>query len=555
MKPRHDVVIAGGGLAGLTLALQLKQRFADLSILVLERKLHPVPEAAHKVGESSVEIGADYFSRVLGLKQHLEERQLKKFGFRFFSSEGRRDIESVTEIGASRYLSVPGYQIDRGIFENFLAEEAQRRGIDFTCGALVQEIALGEGDAPHRVAWRGGDDLRHATEARWLVDASGRAGLIKRKLGLAEPNAHDANAVWLRIDDRLTIDDWPGDAAWRARCEPPARWQSTNHMVGAGYWVWLIPLSSGAHSVGIVADEKLHPLSTMNTFEKAMAWLEKHQPSVFDAVAAKADRLLDFAFFRNFSYGCKQVFSGRRWALTGEAGLFLDPFYSPGSDFIAIANTYICELIGRDRAGRPLETHAQVYDQIFHSFYESTLALYTGQYPIFGDPEVLPVKVIWDYSYYWGVLSQFFFQRRLADLTAFADLRVELAHCQTLNREVQALLRDWSAARPLESVPNPAQMLDQAALPWFAELNKSLLDRLDDAAFRVRIRESTQLMRSLAAEIVERAEDSAHVAAPSLRRLLAVPVRGAAATPAAPPLLFAPATPEDRRSAIERAAA
>ena len=58
MKPQHDVVIAGGGLAGLTLALQLKQRFADLDILVLERQRHPVPEAAHKVGESSVEIGA-----------------------------------------------------------------------------------------------------------------------------------------------------------------------------------------------------------------------------------------------------------------------------------------------------------------------------------------------------------------------------------------------------------------------------------------------------------------------------------------------------------------
>ena len=81
-------------------------------------------------------------------------------------------------------------------------------------------------------------------------------------------------------------------------------------MVGAGYWVWLIPLSSGSHSVGIVADAKLHPLSTMNSFEKAMAWLEKYQPSVFDALEGKRDRLMDFAFFRNFSYGCKQVFSG-----------------------------------------------------------------------------------------------------------------------------------------------------------------------------------------------------------------------------------------------------
>jgi len=49
-----DVVIMGGGLAGLTLSLQLRQRFPGLDIVVLERMRHPVPEAAHKVGESSV---------------------------------------------------------------------------------------------------------------------------------------------------------------------------------------------------------------------------------------------------------------------------------------------------------------------------------------------------------------------------------------------------------------------------------------------------------------------------------------------------------------------
>ena len=91
---------------------------------------------------------------------------------------------------------------------------------------------------------------------------------------------------------------------------------------------------------------------------------------------------------------------------------------------------------------------------------------------------------------------------------------------------MQALLREWSAARPLETVPNPAVMLDQASLPWFAALNKSLLDSLDDAAFRERIRHSTQLMRTLAAEIAERAEAGAGVAAPALRRLLAETVGG-----------------------------
>ena len=97
-SPVHDLVIMGGGLAGLSLALQLRQRLPDLRVLVLERRAHPVPEACHKVGESTVEIGAHYFENVLGLKQHLVNAQLKKFGFRFFFSEGRRDFDAVTEL-------------------------------------------------------------------------------------------------------------------------------------------------------------------------------------------------------------------------------------------------------------------------------------------------------------------------------------------------------------------------------------------------------------------------------------------------------------------------
>jgi len=517
---RHDVVVTGGGLAGLTLALQLKQRFADLDILVLERRVHPVPVATHKVGESTVEIGAHYFAEVLGLKHHLETAQLRKFGFRFFSSEGLSDVDRVTEIGASRPLAVPSYQIDRGIFENFLAEEALRRGVRLACGATVTDIALGEGGGEHRIVVRR-EGREREVRARWLVDACGRAGLIKKKRELAEPNGHDANAVWFRIGERITIDDWSDDPAWRARCDTPTRWLSTNHLVGEGYWVWLIPLASGSHSVGIVADAKLHPLPTMNTFDKAMAWLALHQPRLFEALDCRRDKLQDFAFLRRFSYGCKQLFSGERWALTGEAGLFLDPFYSPGSDFIAIANTLICELVARDRAGRHIEAHAAVFDQIFHSFYESTLALYEGQYRMFGDPEVLPVKVLWDYTYYWGVLAQMFFQDRVADLASLSVLRGELAHCQALNREVQALLRAWSASRPLASVANPSRMLDQASLPWFRALNESLLDVLDGEGFRARIRHSTRQMRALADEIAQRVESAridADVAA--LRRTL-----------------------------------
>ncbi len=506
-KLQADVVIMGGGLAGLTLALQLRQRFAQLDIAVLERMKHPVPEAAHKVGESSVEIGAHYFDTVLGLKEHLTSHQLKKFGFRFFFSEGSERIDQVVELGASRYLATPSYQLDRGIFENYLAGHAKAMGVRFIDGARVVGIVLADERPTHDAAGVTStlhevtydrEGVEYNVDTRWLIDASGRAGLIKRKLDLAQANEHDANAIWFRISERIDVDEWSTDEQWLSRCDPPYRWLSTNHFCGEGYWAWLIPLSSGSHSVGIVADANLHPLKTMNSFERAIEWFAKHQPLLSRALAGKRDLVQDFIALRRFSYGCKQVFSGSRWALTGEAGVFLDPFYSPGSDFIAISNTYITDLIGKDLANEQFAPYARIYEQFYFSFYRSTLALYTNQYPLFGDPEVMPVKVIWDYTYYWGVLCQLFFQNRLTDLTVMARMRDELSLCMGLNEALQKLMREWSS---VSAKRNGAHMLDQASLVWFAELNRGLRDVLDDAGFKARLRETTAQLKALGAEI------------------------------------------------------
>ncbi len=188
--------------------------------------------------------------------------------------------------------------------------------------------------------------------ARWLVDASGRAGLIKRKLDLAQANDHDANAIWFRIGTRIDMDEWSTDPQWLNRCDPPYRWLSTNHLCGEGYWAWLIPLSSGSHSVGIVADQIDSPAQDDEQLRAGDGVVREISAAPgARALEGKRHLLQDFIALRKFSYGCKQVFSGSRWALTGEAGVFLDPFYSPGSDFIAISNTYITELIAKDLGG------------------------------------------------------------------------------------------------------------------------------------------------------------------------------------------------------------
>jgi len=497
MTTDWDVIIMGGGLAGLSLAIQLARERPQTRILVLEKKPHPLPEAAHKVGESSVEIGAHYFAEVLGIKEHILRDELPKLGLRFFfPAQGNQDLTARFEVGTDTYFPARSYQLDRGRLENFLGQEAARLGVTFLSGATTRDVQLDRDG--HRLAYSDATGGEHAVTARWAVDASGRASLLKRRLGLQKKVGHQANAVWFRISEKIAIDDWSTQPGWQARNSNQTRWLSTNHLMGIGYWVWLIPLGSGSTSVGIVVDAALHPLEGMSSFDKAMAWIAAHEPQCARMLEPRRAALQDFRMLKDYSYSGTTAFHADRWSCVGEACAFLDPFYSPGSDYIAIGNTMTTRLIVDDLAGSDITANAGHYNSIYFLLFDNNLMLFENQYPIYGNALVMSFKIIWDWAYYWSVSCTIFFHGRLTDLDMFVKIRRSLKRAGRLNASVQRLLRQWHEQGAAEAAPG---FLDVARIPVMFELNRGLTDRLDAAQFESRFISQVEQLRRIAGEI------------------------------------------------------
>jgi len=347
MLKAYDVLIMGAGLAGLTLAIQLRRRIEPINILIVDKASYPMPESAHKVGESSVEIASHYLEEILGLQTELEN-ELPKLGLRFFySSSDNQDIARRIELGPSTFPTSKSYQLDRGRFENALIKRCLSLGIDFQGNCKIQAFTLGKND--HQITLLQ-NEQQHSVHSKWLIDASGRMGLLKRKLKLARPAYHDINASWFRINHQFKVDDWVDEPEWQERVKEP-RWLSTNHLLGKGYWVWIIPLASGATSIGIVADPEFHAYAEFNTFERALQWLKTNEPQFSAIIEPHLDAFQDFLTLKHYSHNCKKMFSAGGWAITGDAGVFVDPFYSPGSDFIAMNNSFITEMLVKQYTG------------------------------------------------------------------------------------------------------------------------------------------------------------------------------------------------------------
>lgn len=438
----YDVVILGGGLAGLTLSLHLKRDRPETRILLVDKRETPAPEAAFKVGESTVEVGAYYFREKCGMKDHLNERHLRKAGLRYFWPAGdNRDISRRIEyVTPDQFFN---HQIDRGRFENECFERSAKLGNDAFRGYRVRDVEL-DGAGQHTVTLEGVGGATTTVTGRWVVDASGRSNILRRKLGLQAETGHHVNAAWFRLKGGLDVESFSDNQEWIDRVpERGFRKLATVHLVDEGYWVWMIPLASDVHSIGVCADPRFHPWEEISEFDNLLAWLKQHEPPLGEAVEKRIDDVMDFLVIQDFSYASTEIFSTDRWSLVGEAGGFIDAYYSPGSDYIAYTNSMTKDLICRDLAGEDIEEAVEFYNFFYFQLFEPTIGLYKDKYRMFNNPQVMLGKTLYDNNAYFATLAFMFTHDKMTDLDALGDITDLFETLIPLLGRMQELFSDW----------------------------------------------------------------------------------------------------------------
>ena len=109
----------------------------------------------------------------------------------------------------------------------------------------------------------------------------------------------------------------------------------------------------------------------------------------------------------NLPYSSDRYF-GAGFALVGDAGAFLDPFYSPGMDWLSFTVTAATQVILKERGGESPAPQIERFNRDFTRAYGRWFtAIYRDKYDYLGDFELMRTVFRLDLGlYYLGIVSQ-----------------------------------------------------------------------------------------------------------------------------------------------------
>ena len=402
----YDVVVIGGALSGGATATLLLRQNPGLRLLIVEKSAH----LSRRVGEATVEISAYFMGRVLGLTQYLNESHLVKQGLRFwFKNDDVKSLGEASEIGGRYQTRLPSYQLDRAAFDEEVLRRSCAAGAKLLRPASITNVELSPGGEQTLTLRHG--ETTETVRARWIVDASGVAAVLARKQGWWRQNTeHPTAAAWSR---------WKGVKDWDS-CELAEKYPAyassvhavrntaTNHVIGDGWWSWWIPLKGGDVSVGIVFDQRLveWPQDGRNIGERLKSFLMQHPVGREMLADAEFDEN-DMHWRKNLAY-YSTTFAGDGFVLVGDAAAFMDPFYSPGMDWISFTATAAAELIAAQRRGESMAERIAAHNRDFALSHRSWFdSVYKDKYEYMGEWDLMSIAFRLDLGlYYLGIVSQ-----------------------------------------------------------------------------------------------------------------------------------------------------
>jgi len=364
-----DFAIAGGGPAGSSAAIALAQR--GHSVVVFERETFP----RFHIGESLLSSANDAFA-ALGVTAKIAEAGFPvKWGARLYSHDGRTgrgvDFSEVREMSRPQT-----YQVPREEFDKILLDRARELGVDVREGHRVLSFDF----QPDGVAveFAGAAESAHV-RVRAVVDASGRAGLIARKLDLRTEEPRLANlAVFSHYSNVPRIEgDRPNDIRIVAREDSG--------------WFWLIPISDELMSVGVVLPRNLYLQWPEGTPEAQLDRAIADTPIVAKLMR-EARREWPVRVEKDFSYSAS-AYAGDRWILAGDAGSFLDPVFSTGVSIAMESGIEAAAELDRAKArnefsARSFAAFSRRQRKRFQTFRRFVLGFYSPEFrDLFFDPE------------------------------------------------------------------------------------------------------------------------------------------------------------------------